>query len=212
MTIKRDKILAHACGLYMTDGLDGFSMRKLARQVGVTAPALYRHYHNKEAVLIDVVVEAYRLFSQYLYRALSGATAAERFCRAGEEYLDFALEHPKMYEMLYTSMDSIGVDELPEEIAEQCAAVGQFWQDRVREAMDTGILREADPKAVSTTMWAHAHGLITLFHRGFVPLSRDEFRTLFRQSGARMARGLGTDEKASEITEALADRETQLTA
>jgi len=212
MAIQRDEILAKACGLYTTDGLDGFSMRKLARQVGVTAPALYRHYENKEAVLIDVVVEAYRLQSQYLYRALSGRTPAERFERAGEEYLSFALEHPKMYEMLYTSMDSIGVDELPEDIAEQCAAVGQFWKDRVREAMDAGILRDFDLDAVSVTMWAHAHGLVTLYHRGFLPLSHDEFKQLFRHSGMRIAVGLGSEDTAREITDALAGMRAQLTA
>jgi AcrR family transcriptional regulator len=43
MSDQRDAILAAACDLYLRSGLDGFSMRKLAREVGVTAPALYRH-------------------------------------------------------------------------------------------------------------------------------------------------------------------------
>ena len=114
--------------------------------------------------------------------------------------------------MLYTSMDSIGVDELPEEIAEQCAAVGQFWKDRVREAMDAGILRDFDLDSVSVTMWAHAHGLITLYHRGFLPLSHDEFKQLFRQSGMRMAVGLGSEDTAREIKDALEGMKAQLTA
>src|SRR5690606_6240441 len=47
MSEQRERILACACELYLTDGLDGFSMRKLARSLGVTAPALYRHYESK---------------------------------------------------------------------------------------------------------------------------------------------------------------------
>ena len=54
-------------------------MRKLAKCVGCTAPALYRHYESKEGVMREVVAEAYRLFAQYLYRALEGRTPPERF-------------------------------------------------------------------------------------------------------------------------------------
>ena len=53
-TEQRDRILACACDLYLADGLDGFSMRKLARSLGVTAPALYRHYGSKERVLLGI--------------------------------------------------------------------------------------------------------------------------------------------------------------
>ena len=44
MSEQREHILTCACELYLEDGLEGFSMRKLARDVGVTAPALYRYY------------------------------------------------------------------------------------------------------------------------------------------------------------------------
>ncbi len=212
MTMKREQILVHACDLYLTDGLDGFSMRKLARRVGVTAPALYRHYDGKEAVLIDVIGEAYKMFAQYLYRALAVPTPADRFRRAGEEYLDFALEHPKMYEMLFTSPDAFGQDELPEEIAAQACAIGQFWKDRVREAVDAGLLKAFDVEAISTTMWAHAHGLVTIYHRGFIPVTEPEFRELFRQSGMRMLLGMATEEHQAQIAETVAEGPVQMTA
>ena len=40
MSDQRQDILARACDLYLSQGLDGFSMRGLAKEVGVTAPAL----------------------------------------------------------------------------------------------------------------------------------------------------------------------------
>jgi AcrR family transcriptional regulator len=212
MSIQRDQIVACACDLYLAEGLDGFSMRKLARLMGVTAPALYRHYDGKEAVLIDVVGEAYKLFAQYLYRALGAPTAAERFHRAGEEYLNFALEHPKLYEVMFTSPDALGLEELPEEAATHACAVGQYWRDRVREAIDAGLLRDFGTEAVSTTMWAHAHGLVTIYHRGFIPVTEAEFRELFHQSALRMTLGLGSAERSQEVEEELAGLKAQLTA
>ena len=82
MSIQREQIIRCACDLYLSEGFEGFSMRKLAKCVGCTAPALYRHYENKEEVMQEVVAEAFRLFAQYLYRALEGRTPQDRFLMA----------------------------------------------------------------------------------------------------------------------------------
>lgn len=165
-------------------------MRKLAKEVGVSAPALYRHYPSKERVLIAVIGEAYRMFAQYLYRALAGPTPAERMSRAGEEYLDFAIEHPEMYEMLYVSPHHLGLDDYPEEVAEVAAATGQFWQDRVRECIEAGIFKDGDPDELSLTMWAHAHGLISIYLRGMCVQASTDFKAVYRESAHRLMRGL----------------------
>ena len=96
MSDQRENILVQACALFLKDGLEGFSMRKLAKAVGVTAPALYRHFESKEQLLFDVLGEAYRRMSQRLYQALEGSTPWERLRLAGEGYVLFALEHPNV--------------------------------------------------------------------------------------------------------------------
>ncbi len=189
---QRDNILNHACELYLRDGLEGFSMRKLARRVGVTAPALYRHYESKERVLLDVMGEAYRRLSQALYRALEGRTPAERFRLAGDGYVSFALENPRLYSVLFGPSDLLGMEEAPDELEAQACALGQFWNDRVRECIEAGILREGDPEGIGLTLWAHAHGLLTLFLRGMLPVDEAAFRELVAASSERMFRGLAT--------------------
>jgi AcrR family transcriptional regulator len=201
MSIRRDQILRCACDLYLSDGIEGFSMRKLARCVGCTAPALYRHYESKEEVIREVVAESYRKFAQYLYRALEGLTPVERFILAGRSYFDFAMEQPALYEIIYMPRELLGTNHLDSSVADHASAIGQFWSDRVREMMDAGYLREGDPHDVSTTLWAHAHGLISICHRGLLP-EKDErdFRTLMTESFLRMMEGLGT-EKYGEVAE-----------
>lgn len=194
MTDQRDNILARACDLYLEDGLDGFSMRKLARAVGVTAPALYRHYESKEKVLLDVVGEAYRRLVQYLYRALQGRTPEERYRLAKEAYLDFALEQPRFYEVLFANPEIMGVGEGSPEVESHACAVGQFWNDRVRECIDSGMFRPTAPEAVGVTMWAHAHGLISLYLMGALRVDEETFRQIYGASSNRMLRGLATRE------------------
>jgi len=199
MSDQREKILACACDLYLAEGLDGFSMRKLAKEVGVTAPALYRHYENREHVLADVVREAYSEFTRKLYRALEGATALERFARSGEGYLEFALKHPRWYQILFTAPEQLGMTRLPDDIEAMGCAVHQFWVDRVRECQDAGILKEGDPMQVSLTMWAHAHGLVSLYHHGHFRMDEETFRAQFERSGTTMMCGVATDDFADEL-------------
>ena len=201
MATKRDDILNSACDLYLAEGLEGFSMRQLARRVGVTAPALYRHYENKEAVLTEVVGEAYERLLQYLSRALEGDTPVERFRRAGRGYLDFALENARLYQMLYASRDVLGMERMSGEARSQACAIGQFWHDRVREVMDAGFLEEGDPEQVSVTLWSHAHGLIALHLRGMLDADEEEFRNLYVASTRRVLRGLASDDARSRMPE-----------
>ncbi len=199
MSDQREHILACACDLYVKVGLEGFSMRKLAKAVGVTAPALYRHYENREHVIADVVREAYREFSAYLYRALEGRTPLERIAKAGEGYLDFALEHPRWYQILFVSPEQLGMERLPDDIEAQGCAVHQFWVDRVREVQDAGLIKPGDPMEVSLTMWAHAHGMLALYNHGHFQMDEATFRKSFQESGARMMAGVATETFAAEL-------------
>lgn len=201
MSEQREKILGCACEIYLEHGLEGFSMRKLAGAVGVTAPALYRHYESKERVLLDVVGEAYRRMAEYLYRGLQGTTPEERFRLAGEGYLSFALENARMYEVLYAFPDLMGMETVPAEVVAQACAIGQFWNDRVRECMDAEILRSRGPDEVGQTLWAHAHGLISLYLHGMMPVEEAEFREMYRASTHRLMVGLATPRYAERLME-----------
>lgn len=187
-------------------------MRRLAKDVGVTAPALYRHFGSKEELLLAVVEQAYDVFSRYLYRALRGSSAEERFHLAGEAYLDFALENPRLYEALYTTPEALGMEGFPREIGELACAIGQFWHDRVREMIDAGFLRSADPEDLARTMWAHAHGLMSIYLRGMLPMEERAFRAFFTESSLTIVEGLGTPKIADHLAACRAANQTVLTA
>jgi AcrR family transcriptional regulator len=199
MTDSKDRILTCACDLYLADGFEGFSMRKLARAVGVTAPALYRHFESREDVLLEVLGEAHRELVQYLYRALSEPTPQERFAVAGNAYVDFALAHPRYFQMIHAFAEFMGIEELPEAVARHSCAIQQFWHDRVRECMDAGVLRAADPQAIGLTLWAQAYGLISLYLRGMLPMPEEAFRQVYADSFCRILIGLATPEEAARI-------------
>lgn len=199
MPSSKEQILACARDIFLSDGLDGLTMRKLAGRVGVTAPAIYRHYSGRDEVVADILREAHRTFSRYLYRALSEPTAQERFLRAGQGFLDFVVEHPRWYSMLFSGPEHLGLETLPPDVESMGSAIHQFWIDRVRECIDAGLLRPAVPEETSITLWAHAHGMVQLYHQGHLRMSEDAFRMHFKASGVRLMRGVASQTFIEEL-------------
>lgn len=190
----RGRILRCACELYVEKGLEGFSMRRLAERLGVSAPALYRHFEGKSHLIFELVGEALSVFGRYLYRALEGESAGERLRLSGEAYLRFALEEPKYYELIFVTPGRLGAAELPGELCSRAAATYQFLVDRVRECMDAGLLRRGEPEAVALTLWAQSHGLVSLYLAGKLEVEREEFEALYRDSLQRILEGLRAGE------------------
>lgn len=191
MSELREKILACAVDLYVEQGLKGLSMRNVAEKLGVSATALYRHYRNKEDLLHNVVGEAVKVFGSYLFAALSGRTPEERFRKGGEAYLNFALEQSKYYEVIFLAPQQLGEEDQPEELRLRSRATFQFLVDRVQECMESGHLRKDDPFSVAMSVWAHGHGLISIYLAKKWPVEEAVFRKMYWDSHARLFEGLG---------------------
>src|ERR1043165_4190821 len=138
-------------------------MRSVAKRVGVTATALYRHFDNKEDLVGELIAKAFETFGTYLYRALSGSTPRERLERCGEAYLDCALEQREIYRTIF--MSALPTHEgAPKPRDKRCdpQSTFQFLVDRIRECIASGDLRGGDPETLALTLWAHLHGLVSL--------------------------------------------------
>lgn len=190
MSDLRERILECALDLYLEHGLKGLSMRHVGEALGVSATAIYRHYKNKEDLLHNVIGEAVNVFGGYLFTSLSGRTAEERFMRCGEAYLDFALQKSKYYEVIFMAPSQLGGEGFPEDLRERSLATFQFLVDRVQESMESGFLRKDDATAMSLTIWAHTHGLVSIYLAKKWQIDEPGFRALYRESTGRMLSGL----------------------
>jgi AcrR family transcriptional regulator len=191
MPYSRERALRCACDMFIAEGIEGFSLRKLARSMDVSAPALYRHFTGKEGVLRAVITEAFKVFSSYLYASLEAATPQERLARAGERYVAFALEHPRYYEVIHIPPATLGFTTLPGEAQSQAQATRQFLVDRVKECMSAGVISEDDPDLVAAAIWGFSHGLVSLYLGGQLAVDRDHFHQYFRVVTSRLLIGIG---------------------
>jgi len=171
----RERIVTEARELFLREGLEGFSMRALGERVGVSAPAIYRHFDDKDALLATLIDGSFSTFSSYLVRALSGKTPLERFRRTGEAYFSFALDHPRDYRLMFlTDCQELGFVCISEEIKDRAGGTFVFLVDRAKECMDSGLFQAGDPVPVALNVWSQTHGLASLWLLGNLEGRLDE--------------------------------------
>lgn len=183
----KERLLAEARDLYLEVGPAGFSLREVARRTKLTAAAVYRHYDGKDALLGAVCAEGFRVFASYLMGALAAPKPLDRMRASGQQYLRFALERPRDYRVIFMSETTT-----PLPFGGPPDGSFQFLVDRVRECIDAKVFRKGDPREIAVTIWAHVHGLASLWLAGHLgPVgSEAEFRALFTRSTDDLLAGL----------------------
>ncbi|HYV97461.1 MAG TPA: TetR/AcrR family transcriptional regulator [Gemmatimonadaceae bacterium] len=185
----RARILEAAADRFRTLGPRAFTMTDVAEHVGLTTPALYRHFKGREDLLAELVQEGFTVFTQYLARGLRGNTPRERLDLTSAAYFDFAVDHPGYYETIFLTADIPGLRRFPDLELGRSASF-QLLVDRVRECMDAGFFTRGNAADIALTMWAQAHGFMTLNHFGRFTGSRAQIRARFLASVQRLFDGI----------------------
>src|SRR6266850_4190488 len=97
----KNRISVAAQELFLTEGIDGISMRKIGDKVGVTATALYRHFRDKDEILDELISTGLTILSDYLQPALLATEPRERLRGLIDAYLRFALEQPRYFDLAF---------------------------------------------------------------------------------------------------------------
>jgi len=162
-------ILAAAIAAYGRVGSHGFSMRVVAAEAGITATAIYRHFADKEALVQAMVERARAIFAGYLFEGISGADSLERLWSCARSYVRFALEYPRLYQLLFLDPINPTLPNVHDIGENEDAKPFRFVVDRIREAMAHGFIRKGVPEEAALSIWAHIHGLCALAFAGRIP-------------------------------------------
>ena len=99
----RADILAGATELLEETGSEeAVTLRAVARQVGISAPSIYSHFPDREAIVDAIVDGAFADFNAAISAAIDAAASPLARLRAGcAAYLRFAAERPNRYKFLF---------------------------------------------------------------------------------------------------------------
>ena len=101
---RRDEILSAAKKLFLKEGYEATTIRRIADVVGVSAPALYLYFKDKEAIMVALCDQTFGgLIERMGEIERKGLPPIERLRHCGESYVRFALENPQEYWLTFLS-------------------------------------------------------------------------------------------------------------
>jgi AcrR family transcriptional regulator len=154
-----DKILEQGLAVVESEGHDALSIRGLARDLGVSAPALYEYIRSRDDLL--------RLLAQRGYDELAlqwrsiGGPPVDWLVQTGQAYVTFAVEHPQLFSLMHRFGPGALIGD-PD--VEHPAATILFDEgmDQIGTAIAAGDLRADEPFDLAVALWAAAHGVATV--------------------------------------------------
>jgi len=184
-----EKILRAAHKLFDREGADAVSMRRVAELVGITPMAIYRHFPNREALLKRLSDDSFNTVAHEWEVRATHPDILERLLALLEPYLNYALEHPHLFDHAF-SVRRDDARRFPEDFHARQSPTLNVVADAVAEGMRLGVLKQDDPWDVAMSLWAHAHGLVALYRAGRFSYDEARFRKFYFDSIGRLIDGI----------------------
>jgi AcrR family transcriptional regulator len=185
----REALLLAAARTVDSDGVEALSMRGLARDLGVSSAAPFRHYPDKRALLHAVAERAGQEVERRLAEAVSGDDALTQVRAMAVAYVRYAAEHPALFELIHARNTA-------------CNRFSGMFNDERRlnlttliiEGQNAGLIPEVEPELFVLTTEALTHGLammIARHHPRVAGLDSEEARRLALAVTQLLQRGIG---------------------
>lgn len=180
----RDRILKAARKLFDDKGIDAVSLRTVAKRVGITPMAIYRHYKNKDDLIDALVLDALDEWSARV-EALPPCNGLEKLEQIARAFLDFALEKPRRFEAAFL-LPSRKARRYPDDFVAGRSPVGNIQLEILEDARTRGLIKNIAPVEIMVTNSAFSQGLISLYRAGRIAGGEDEFRALYLRAMRRV--------------------------
>ena len=160
----RQEILDAASELFVKEGYENVSMRRIADKIEYSPTTIYLYFKDKSELLEQVCVETFSRLSAHLTRILEQpGDPMERLKRGLLAYVKFGIENPHHYRAIFMMNTPEGFCE--SRMAQPDAPGMQafdFLRRSVYDCIAAGELKKADPEVISQTLWAGVHGITSL--------------------------------------------------
>ena len=159
----RRKILAAATELFLEEGYQNVSMRKIADRIEYAPSTIYLHFRDKVDLVASICMEAFALLDERLDAIIEQRLhPIETLRRCLREYVQFGLDHPASYVFVFCTPPRIFSD-IDADTLQHVNRCGQGSFQRLRTGiqacMDYGSMPAADVESAAQSTWLMTHGL-----------------------------------------------------
>lgn len=168
---RRDEILQAAKVLFLREGYEATTIRKIADRVGVSAPALYLYFADKEAIMLALCDQTFGfLIDRIAAIEKQHLNPRDQLRSCGEAYIRFGLEHPQEYWLTFLSGNTPrqikaqgghrATDVEPGKPGSTGAVAFQHVVKMLRDVEAAGIKLNYTPETAAELLWMGLHGLV----------------------------------------------------
>jgi len=148
------------------EGMEALSMRKLGKAVGLSQSAMYRHYRDKEALIMAVVGEGYSGIVATLESIAASSASTEDFFRKSlKGYVEWALSDPAMFRAL-ALRDAGPAARQVNSLSPGISARRETFQilvSKLEKGMADGSVAKGDPELLAQVLWMWVFGIAARF-------------------------------------------------
>lgn len=160
----RQEILDAASELFVKEGFENVSMRRIADKIEYSPTTIYLYFKDKAELLEQVCHETFARLSAHLTRILEQpGDPVDRLKRGLLAYIHFGLENPHHYRATFMMPIPDGFDK--EEYKKPDSPGMQafdFLRRSVYDCISSGKFANSDPEIISQALWSGVHGITSL--------------------------------------------------
>lgn len=156
--------------LFLEEGYDATTIRRIADRVGVSAPALYLYFHDKEAMMLALCDQTFGLLIERITEIEKTVSdPLERVRRFGDAYARFGLENPDEYRLVFIgnnipeSIRKIG-HRMPTDDPDRPGVGGAMVFSRLVALLSqletSGVKLNYPPDTCAELCWMGIHGVV----------------------------------------------------
>lgn len=158
----KNTLIEKGIELVSTEGIEQFSLRRVAAACGVSHAAPYSHFKNKEELFIAMQQHITEQFADLLQQTIALHTGTpDLLLYLGKTYIDFFLEHVHYFSFLYVQSD-IKID-----LSVDCCDLDNFkpyvlFRDTVFSLPHIAALSLQEKRDYALALWAFVHGIASI--------------------------------------------------
>lgn len=143
--------------------VDAVSMRAIANAVGVTPPAIYAHFADKDELFQAICDRRFGQLNEALNAMDEFDDPVEGLHAGGRAYIRFGLDHPEAYRFLMATKTEEDYSEtLTTDEPTQGDIAFMALVNKVAQCIEAGAIRRMDPLEGALILWSQVHGLTML--------------------------------------------------
>ena len=160
----RDAIVDEALTIIEESGVEGLSLREVARRLGTSHQAPYKHFSSRDHILAEVLARTYGDFATFLDDRPKTGHAYTDLGAMGQRYFEYARQHPLHYRLMFNTPLPAPADHPG--MMEKARHAFSLLRDAIADLP----LQHGDPDAPGAAeldalfVWSTIHGLVSILH------------------------------------------------